>query len=213
MINILCFGDSNTWGADAQTDGRFDENHRWTRLLAKELGENYTVIEDGLCGRTTVFDDCFSEMLRGKDTLAVALATHQPLDLVVLMLGTNDLKEMFHTSAVESAMGMETLIKIIQNPNLFRVCPIPRILVISPILIDPCVEHSKFREIFGGLKGVERSKHLANEMKKIADLYHCDFMDAAQYAKASEADGIHICAEGHRALSKAVSEKIHQMGL
>ena len=95
MRRILCFGDSNTWGYDPATGERFDEQTRWTGVLQAALGGDYTVIEEGLNGRTTVWDDPIEGHKNGHEYLVPCLETHRPLDLVVLMLGTNDLKRRF----------------------------------------------------------------------------------------------------------------------
>ena len=95
-MNILCFGDSNTWGYKPDKTGRFDENTRWTALLQKKLGPEYHIIEEGLCGRTTVFQDELREGRRGLDLIGVTVEMHNPIDLMIIMLGTNDLKNRFN---------------------------------------------------------------------------------------------------------------------
>ena len=97
--HIICFGDSNTHGYCAETDGRFDENTRWTCLLQAKLGDEYLILEEGLGGRTTCFDDPTHEGLRGLDYISPCLQTHEPVDLLIIMLGTNDTKERFGCSA------------------------------------------------------------------------------------------------------------------
>ena len=106
-MNILCFGDSNTWGYKPDKTGRFDENTRWTALLQKKLGPEYHIIEEGLCGRTTVFQDELRESRRGLDMIGVTVEMHNPLDLVIIMLGTNDCKTRYGASA---SVHLSTLI-------------------------------------------------------------------------------------------------------
>ena len=89
-MNILCFGDSNTYGYKPDGTGRFDTNTRWTSLLQKKLGADHRVIEEGLCGRTTVFQDDLREGRRGLDLIGVTMEMHTPIDLLIVMLGTND---------------------------------------------------------------------------------------------------------------------------
>ncbi len=98
--HIVCFGDSNTHGYCAETDGRFDEGHRWTRLLQKSLGEGFLIIEEGLSGRTTCFQDPIHEGLSGIEYMYPCLMSHEPVDLLVVMLGTNDTKERDRKSVV-----------------------------------------------------------------------------------------------------------------
>ena len=98
--HILCFGDSNTWGYDAATGGRFDDDTRWTMQLSKRLGEKYYVIEEGLSGRTACFEDPLNEGFSGLSVLVPILQSHAPLDLLVIMLGTNDCKQRFAATPV-----------------------------------------------------------------------------------------------------------------
>lgn len=110
-MNILCFGDSNTWGYKPDKTGRFDENTRWTALLQKKLGPEYHIIEEGLCGRTTVFHDELREDRRGLDMIGVTVEMHNPLDLVIIMLGTNDCKTRYGASASVIARGLDQVIR------------------------------------------------------------------------------------------------------
>ena len=108
--HIVCFGDSNTHGYCAKTGGRFDESQRWCCLLQKNLGEDYLILEEGLSGRTTCFQDPIHEALSGLDYIYPCLMSHEPVDLLVIMLGTNDTKERFGSSAACIALGLKRLI-------------------------------------------------------------------------------------------------------
>jgi lysophospholipase L1-like esterase len=207
LKNIMCFGDSNTHGFIAASGERYDENTRWTRLLQRHLGIEYYVIEEGLNGRTTVYDDTEIKNTNGKLYLEVCIATHKPLDLVIIMLGTNDTKERFNASPKDIANGMEQLIKILRDPNIYN----NEILIISPIHISDKILDSPYCESFGGLAGAEKSRKLAAEYKELAKKYNCHFMDAANYAKADDKDAIHLDKEGHRALAQAVYQKIKEI--
>lgn len=134
MRRILCYGDSNTWGYDAAADDRFPEEVRWTGVLQQLLGEGFRVIEEGQPGRTTVWDDPIEEHRNGKTALYSVLESQSPVDLVVLMLGTNDLKPRFSLNAFDIAAGLERLVRIIQThlptaqrrpPEILLVCPPP----------------------------------------------------------------------------------------
>lgn len=109
--HIVCYGDSNTHGYDGDTGLRFDENTRWTCLLQKYLGDEYQVIEEGLSGRTTVFDDPLHEGLNGLQLITPVLMSHEPVDLLIIMLGTNDTKVRFNCSAEAIGIGLQRLIK------------------------------------------------------------------------------------------------------
>lgn len=209
MKKILCYGDSNTYGHNPVDCSRLDI--RWTKLLAESLGCGYEVIEEGLCGRTTVFDDNFTDGLNGKKMLEPVLKTHSPLDLVILMLGTNDIQLQFNQTAFDISRGVETLVKIIQNPLVYGNCSVPKILLISPILIDKSVKNSFFADLFGSDRAVNLSRELAPQIKRVADLYETYFLNAADYAKASPIDGIHMDPDNHRLLAQAIENKIKEI--
>ena len=107
--NILCFGDSNTHGYNSKTGGRFTVEERWTKLLQRKLGDDYYVIEEGLSGRTTSFDDPVFEGLSGLNAIYPCMMTHEPLDLVIIMLGTNDTKDRFNANGFIIGKGLERL--------------------------------------------------------------------------------------------------------
>lgn len=167
----------------------------------------YYVIEEGLNGRTTIYDDEQLKFANGSQFLEVCLATHKPLDLVIIMLGTNDTKERYNADPVDIAKGLEHLIKILRNPEIYN----KEILIISPIHISDSIKASEYCDDFGEMIGVEKSRKLSAEYKKIADKYGCHFMDAADYAKADDKDAIHLDAEGHASLAEAVYHKIKEI--
>lgn len=208
LRNILCFGDSNTHGFIAGTGERYSRNIRWTGLLQKQLGSDYYVIEEGLNGRTTVYDDPDMNFVNGSRYLEVCIATHKPLDLVIIMLGTNDIKSKFNATAKDIANGLEQLVKTLRNPDVYN----KEILIVSPIHIgeEAAAEDCFFPE-FGGRNGIEKSKKLAPEYKKIAEKYGCHFLNAADYAKADKKDAIHLDVQGHASLAKAIYDKIKEI--
>ena len=128
-MNILCFGDSNTYGYRPDGTGRFDEKTRWTCLLQKKFGNRHRIIEEGLCGRTTIFSDAFREGRRGLDQIGITIETHNPIDLLILMLGTNDCKTRFNASSKTIAKG---LIQVIEKAKKYSSQPF-ELLIISPI--------------------------------------------------------------------------------
>lgn len=207
LKNIMCYGDSNTHGFIAGVGGRYNENIRWTRLLQKHMGLEYYIIEEGLNGRTTIYDDEEMKNVNGSRYLEVSIATHRPLDLVILMLGTNDTKERFNATAQDITKGLGQLIKTLKNPEIYN----NEILIISPIHISDKIVDSQYCESFAGLSGAEKSRMLAAEYKKLADEYGCHFMDAADYAKADDTDAIHLDAKGHASLAEAVYHKIKEI--
>ena len=152
MKRILCYGDSNTWGYDPVTGDRFDAHTRWTRILAKALGAGYEIIEEGLNGRTTVWDDPIEGDKNGKTYLMPCLATHRPLDLVILMLGTNDLKHRFSLTAFDIAEGAKVLGQTIQTSACTSGRTAPPLLLMAPA---PLATLTDLDEMFlGGEKKV-----------------------------------------------------------
>ena len=214
----MCFGDSNTWGYDADSGERFPFEKRWTSILQSRLGDGYNIIVEGLNGRTTVWDDPFSPYRKGADALPYALLSHAPLDLIVLMLGTNDSKNFFRNDAVSIGRGIRRLVEMIQSSDSGTADNAPRILVVSPVPAvygDPDAAQFDLRE-FGDVDGhspVALSAKLADEYRRVAAEFGCDFLDAGLHADVSGTDGIHLSSAGHAGLGKAVAAKITEMGL
>jgi len=195
-MNILCYGDSNTWGFNAETGGRYPRNVRWTGILQELLGSKAFIIEEGLNGRTTVFDDVFqwSHTRSGKDYLPTCLMSHRPLDIVIIMLGTNDMKSCFNKSAWDIGRGMETLVDQIRGV-MAEDCP--DIIIISP---PKLAKISDYAPQFIGAQ--EKIKNLAAEYKKVAEAKKVGFINITDMLSAGDVDGIHIDEGGHRILAE-----------
>lgn len=203
---ILCYGDSNTWGYDAYTDGRFEEEARWTGRLGKVLGDEYTVIEEGLCGRTTVFDDPLNEGMSGLSYLYPCMMSHSPLDLLIVMLGTNDCKGRFSLTPRNIACGMKRLLLKAQQIPAWR--EKPHILLIAPGAIRPECEMSPV----GAEMGIcaQRSSKLADEYKVIAQEIGVDFIDAGIFVKMNKLDYMHLDQESHCLLAEKINEYVKE---
>ena len=191
MKQILCFGDSNTYGYIPENGKRYAYADRWTGILSERLkDEDCRVIEEGLCGRTTVFEDELRIGRRGADLLPVLLESHSPLHRVILMLGTNDCKTVYGASAEVIGKGIEKLIRQIKSAD-----PATKILLVSPIWLGEGVWEEGFDQEF---------------YEKIASDYGCDFLAASDYVKPSEADREHLSLESHRILSDVIYEKLKE---
>ena len=210
LKNVLCYGDSNTFGYNPKTGERFTLDERFTGLLQNNLGCSYRIIDEGLGGRTTVFNDDIMMHRSGRDYLLPCIQSHQPLDLVVVMLGTNDLKVFFSPTAFDIGRGMEELVKILKNPYNWDFLAVPKVLIVSPIHIAPSVLNGWLGEHFGEAS-IEMSRNLAGHYEKIAKTYGVDFLDASKYAVASDLDGIHLDAVNHRALADALAQKTKEI--
>lgn len=204
MINILCFGDSNTFGT-RPGGGRWPRDRRWTGLLQRRLGEDYYVIEEGCGGRTAAAEDFLEGDKNGLRHLPVALHSHRPLDLVILMLGTNDLKHRFGMLPVDAAAGAERLGRLAETYD-YGPYPTPRILLVSPIHIGEGVGGSVFPGFDAG--AAERSRQLAPLYRRAAEARGWLFLDAAETARPSPRDLLHMEAEDHAALAEALEGAI-----
>ncbi len=207
LKRILCFGDSNTWGANPRGPGRLDENTRWTALLQEKLGSSYRIIEEGQNGRTCEMDDPVEGEKSGIDYLYPCIESQLPLDLFIVMLGTNDMKVRFGRSAEEISAGLERVVMKAQK-CLDEHDSSARILVLSPIELHENMRSADFSEMFGGEAGIAKSKQLAAYYQKIAERHGCYFLDMAKVAQASPVDALHLDAEGHAQIAAALEPKI-----
>lgn len=206
---ILCYGDSNTWGYVPGGDGARHPSHiRWPGVLSKLLRTNYRITEEGLCGRTTVWDDPLSPGIErnGLKTLGAILDTHKPLELVIIYLGVNDLKTRFSAQPVDIASGVELLARIAANtafgpPDTGRA---PDVLVVCPPTIWEV--QSEFGPVFKG--GREKSEGLRTAFHKMAKRTQVPLMYAEDFIHSDTTDGIHLSAESHGILGQEVAKWI-----
>jgi len=208
MKNILCYGDSNTYGLKPGMTGRYTRDIRWTGLLQKLLGDGYYVIEEGLGGRTTVWDDPIEEHKNGKAYLLPCLDSHKPLDLVVIMLGTNDLKKRFSLPVCDIAWGMENLIKTILKSESDNAGSAPQILLIAPVPITN-VGNRDWCLMFGD--GMENSNFLAGEYEQVAKRNAIHFLNPGKSVEVGPEDGLHYTRAGHRKMAELVAQKVKEI--
>ncbi len=212
MFTVLCFGDSNTYGWNPEDWGRYPRGVRWPTVLQDLLGLEYHVIEEGCGGRTAVMDDGLETFVSGAKYLDPCLRSHCPLDLVVIMLGTNDLKRRYQLSPQDIANGVGKLCGMAQEVLRFEQKKQPQILIISPIHLGAKIaQHEVNYEMFDYDHGIESSKKLASFYRQVAEKYGCHFMDAASVAEPSEADSVHLNAAGHRAIAQAVADRTREI--
>lgn len=206
--HIVCLGDSNTHGYCADPNDcadhgtRFNENERWTCLLQKALGDDYLVLEEGLSGRTTVFPDPLHESMPALDVAYPILMSHEPVDLLVIMLGTNDTKDRLGMNAPCIALGMNRLIEKCKSVPCWG-DHAPNILVVAPPHIgrelkDPCM----------GVTCAEKSEQLAEYYAPVAKNQGCAFLDAQGVAEFNRVDYMHLSRKGHEQLAAKLAELI-----
>ncbi|MBO0982674.1 SGNH/GDSL hydrolase family protein [Rathayibacter sp. SD072] len=209
--NVLCFGDSLTWGWVPQPHAvpttRYAPEERWTGVLARTLGSDYRVLEEGLSGRTTNVDDPTDDRLNGARALPGLLASHQPLDLVIIMLGTNDAKTHFNRSVFDIAEGMSVLLGQIAaaadtNGASY---PAPNALVVAPPPLA-AIPNAWFARVFDGAH--EKTAILADAYQDLASFAGVGFMDAGEAMSTQGIDGIHFSTANNVALGSAIAELV-----
>ncbi len=203
MKTILCYGDSNTWGYNPATSSRFSRDERWTRVLMRELGDAYEIIEEGLNGRTTGWDDPIEGYKNGKEQIIPCLVSHKPLDLVIIMLGTNDLKARFAVPAFDIANSAGKLVEIARKSETGPDDTAPKALLMAP---PPTAKLTDFAEMFEGAEA--KSRKFSQHYKRVAEEYGCDFLDTSEVIVSSDLDGIHFEADQHQKLGKAVAAAV-----
>jgi len=207
---IVCFGDSNTWGFIPATEAeRYPNDVRWPGVLATELGDTgYRVLEEAQNGRTTVHDDPFETINKnGSRHLPVVLESQKPIDLVIVMLGTNDLKTHFGQSADNIAHGAAELCERIRSSDAGLHGSAPKVLLVSPPAVAP--GDCPFGNLFDG--AAETSSGFAQAYQMQAASRGLDFLDAAEHATCPTTDCIHLDSEGQRALGLALSKKVQEV--
>lgn len=204
--SVVCYGDSNTWGYDPATLGRHPWSVRWTGVLQNCLGATYRVIEEGLNGRMTNLDDPRELYKNGLAHLPVSLLSHKPIDLVVIMLGTNDVKRMVGRSSEAIA---EAAAQLCATARAFPVGPndgMPGVLMVAPPPFSPVIEGREF--LIGAL---EKSRRFGAEYKAKAQELGLPFLDAGAVISSSDLDGVHFEAGEHRKLGEAIAAKVKEI--
>lgn len=205
-MDILFYGDSNTYGVDPETGKRYDRGTRFTGLLQKKLNNEHYLIEEGLPGRTTVCSDRFYDGLEGIKLLSPLLLSHNP-DKLILMLGSNDMKRHFNMTPSQIAKGIEMLIQKCLNPfcsNLKR----DDILIMSPPLISNSIKNSTFYDSYGS-EAIEKSLKLSEAISKVCEIYGVYFLDGS--IVSGGCDGLHLDTQGHKILSGAIYKTIKEI--
>lgn len=207
MQHVLVYSDSLSWGIIPTTRNRLPFDQRWPGVMEIALnakGNHVRVIEDCLNGRRTVWDDPFKPGRNGLTGLAQRIEIHSPLDLVVLMLGTNDFQSMHQHNAWQSSQGIAALVSAIRFAPIEPTMPIPRILVVAP----PAIQTPK-GPIAPKFEGGERKCiGLADAYKQVSAELDCDFFDAGSVVTSSKVDGVHLDLDQHLVLGQAISDVV-----
>ena len=208
MKTVLAYGDSLTWGLVPGTRERHAFADRWPNVLEQELGGSVRVIENGVSGRTTVLDDPFGPGRNGATHLPMMLSAHAPLDLLVFMLGINDLNYSNGGRAFEAMQGMTRLVEIVKSHIVEPGMMPPQVLIVAPPhLCAP--DDPDYEGYFGHT--IEESQKLGTAYARVADEQGCHFFDAASVSEVSRSDGCHLDVENTRALGRALAPDVRKI--
>lgn len=203
-VTILCYGDSNTYGFDPNTDGDpYPKEAIWTNILQKDLGKGYNVISEGKKGRTTIYDRPDHINKNGLGHLGPLLALHTPVDFIVLMLGTNDCASDMNLTVEEIAEGMDVIVDTAKQASFNMQGYEPKIILIAPPAILPELEGTPFDHRIDQTS-VEKSLALAPLYQQLAEKHGCIFLDITHGIDISPVDCVHLTEEGHRQLAEII---------
>ena len=211
MKTVLCYGDSNTFGFIPGNGMRYPEDVRWPGAMAGILGDGYCVIEEGCNGRTTMYDDPNEEWKNGLTHLKPCLNSHKPIDILIIMLGSNDLKRFFHASAEEIARGAGVLAQTAKDFLTEKQGYAPEIILVAPPKVGEVILGIPFGIGFDA-DSLTRSEQFAEEYRKVAEAGGFRFFNAASVAEPSPKDGLHMEPESHRALAEAMAKEVLAIG-
>lgn len=206
LHRILCFGDSNTWGYISGSGERYPENIRWTGRLSVLLGEDYRILEEGLNGRTTGFDERARPWRNAERYLVPCLMSQSPLDLIILMLGTNDTKRRFHVSEWEISDSMENLLHITLD-CLYWNGSKAKVLLAAP---TPMTE-AALQDPEMSMESVKTSRQIGGVYEALAQKLALPFLDSGTCELALQADGCHLNREGHARLAEIMAQKVREI--
>ena len=205
---VVCFGDSNTHGADPSGVGRMARDVRWPRVMARGLGDGYEVIEEGLNGRTACWETPLEPGRNGLTYLVPCLLSHAPVDLVIIMLGTNDLKAIFGLGAPEIAGGVARLVDEARSSLSGPDDQPPAVLLVAPVPLGEVTDRS---ELWGLGEAREKSLRLAHFHRLVAEDHGAAVFDAGSVASVHPDDGVHLDAEACASLGAALAGEVRAL--
>ena len=201
---IVCFGDSNTWGFTPITGERYPKGVRWTSLLGEYTGAE--IIEEGLNGRTSAFDDPAFPHTNGLKYIEACVDSHRPFDLLIVMLGTNDMRKHICNCTEASARSVAYLCQKAQ-----QVAPEIKILMVAPIVIGKWRPQLDTPMLMINQESIDNSYQFGERFEENAKAFGFEFLDAAKYAEPSQADAIHMTPENHQKLARAMADKVFEI--
>ena len=193
MKNIICYGDSNTFGFNPKDGSRYDKDTRWTSILQKNLGTEYNVINEGMCDRTGFVGNSNGDLFSAQKHFPQLISQSENIDTLILLIGTNDLQFQYAINIETIEKGLENLIKLAQTK-------VNKIIIILPVVLDNKILKGYFRDRFDETS-VTKSTKVGEIYKKIADIYHCEIFDVNKFVKPSDIDGLHYDEMSHKIIA------------
>ena len=203
MKKILCYGDSNTWGCSPVDSSRFDDKTRWPMVAGLILGKGYTIIEDGLNGRTVLNFSPVNKEANGIEWINSVITDYIPLDIAVISLGINDVFIGGEVTLQQISNGVGEIIDIIRNSHSSGGYKIPEIIIMAPPEFNTGIEGVQFFEL-----QINKLKALPETYRELSSKKNCLFFKASDYVKGSINDGSHLDSESHVLLGKKTAEFI-----
>jgi lysophospholipase L1-like esterase len=208
LSTVVCYGDSNTYGAVGPTDLRHPRDVRWPGVVGTVLAGRAHVVEEGLNGRTTIWEDPFSPGRNGRPYLLPCLASHAPVAVLVIMLGTNDLKAIHRLGAAEIAAGAGSLADLARASGAGPAAGPPAVLLVAPPALG---ELTMASELWGFGAARRTSTELARYFREAARQSGAAFLDAASLVVADPVDGVHLDAAAHAVLGRAIAAAVSEL--
>lgn len=203
MKNIICYGDSNTFGFNPKDCSRFDENTRWTALLQKSLGDDYNIVDESACDRTGVVNNPKGELFSAPQHFPKLISKSEKVDLIILGVGTNDLQSQYNISFDTVEKGLKNLVELAKTKT-------KTVIILPPVVLNETVSKGFFSYQFNETS-IVKSKKIGEIYKTIADNYQCEYFDINNFATPSEFDGLHYDEAAHKLIADKLSEFIKQL--
>ena len=203
MKNILCYGDSNTFGFNTIDGSRFDKNTRWTSLLQKNFNNEYKVINEGMCNRTGFIDNPNGVLFSSQKHFPQVIMNTNNIDLLILWIGTNDLQNQYDINNEQIKLGLTKLITLAKEKT-------QKIIIIPPVNLDNKVLNGTFNVLFNETS-VKKSQGLDNIYKQIADKNDCFYFDVNKITKPCDIDGIHYDKNAHKIIADNLKVKVKDL--
>ena len=203
MKNIICYGDSNTFGYNPKDNSRFDEDIRWTAVLQKKLGKEYHVINEGMCNRTGFVDNPEGFLFSAQKHFPKMISEIDIVDILILAIGTNDLQAQYDISIEAIEKGLRNLIKSAKTK-------VKRIIVIPSVILSEKILEGFFKLQFNETS-IEKSRKVGSLYRTMAKLNHCEIFDINEFAHPSEFDGLHYDKNSHKIIAEKLTEFIKKI--